>query len=468
VSRTVTRWHVLVYSWAIFIFALVLVFPTPEGLTPEGQRCLAIFCLSIILWVTNVIPMSVTSLFAIVLLPLFGVLSSKQAFSLFGNPAVFFILGALILSAALMQSGLSARLALTFLSWFRGSPGQLLSGILISSAFLAFWMPEHAVAAMMFPIVLEIGRSLKLKPTESRYGKALFLSLAWGAIIGGVATYLGGARNPLALALLNDRYGITIGFLEWMVAIVPLVLLMVIAARIAIRIFLPVDVDDVRSAERVLLEDIRKLGKVSLQEKKVAAVAVMTILAWVFASRSVGLANIAVLSAVSLFLVRAVDWKQVESNVNWGVILMYGGAIALGDALHTTGAAHWVVVTVFSHFAFSAFAVVVLLSLVAKLLTEGISNAAAVAVLLPLAFSLGDDYGVSPQVMTFAVAVPAGLAFCLPIGTPPNAICFSSGYYRVRDAVRVGIFLNLISWLIFAAILKFYWPLIGLTLVGTE
>jgi len=462
-----TRWQLLVYLIGAVLFALVLLLPTPEGLSPEGQRALAIFALAIVFWVTNVLPMSVTSLFAIVLIPLLGVMSSREAFALFGNPAVFFILGALILSAALLQSGLSSRLALLVLSRFRGGPGRLLTGILVSSAFLAFWMPEHAVAAMMFPIILEIGRSLRLKPAESTYGKALFLSLAWGAIIGGVATYLGGARNPLALGMLNDRYGITIGFVEWMEAIVPLVILMVGAAWVSIRVFLPIDIEDVSSAEKVLVEDIRKLGPVSVQEKKVAAVAGITILAWVLFSRTLGLANIAVLSAVALFIVRAVDWKQVESNVNWGVILMYGGAIALGDALHQTGAAHWLVDTVFSSFVFTPLAVVLILSLVAKLLTEGISNAAAVAVLLPLAFSLGDDFGISPVVMTFVVAVPAGLAFCLPIGTPPNAICYSAGYYRVRDAVRVGLFLNVISWVLFALLIKFYWPLIGLQFLTT-
>jgi len=462
-----TRWQILVYLWGATLFALVLGLPAPEGLTPEGQRALAIFAVAILFWVTNVIPMSVTSLFAIVLIPLLGVMSSREAFALFGNPAVFFILGALILSAALLQSGLSARLALVFLSWFRGGPGRLLTGILVSSAFLSFWMPEHAVAAMMFPIILEIGRSLRLKPGESSYGKALFLSLAWGAIIGGVATYLGGARNPLALGLLNDRYGISIGFFEWMAAIIPLVIVMTGAAWVTIRMFLPIDVEDVSSAEKVLLEDIRKLGPASRQEKKVAAVAALTILAWVFFSRRLGLANIAVLSAVSLFLIRAVSWKEVETNVNWGVILMYGGAIALGDALHQTGAAHWLVGAVFSSTVLTPLAVVLVLALAAKVLTEGISNAAAVAVILPLAFSLGDEYGITPQVMTFAVAVPAGLAFCLPIGTPPNAICYSSGYYGVRDAVRVGLILNVVSWVIFALLVKFYWPLIGLNLLGT-
>ncbi|MFQ6082167.1 MAG: SLC13 family permease [Candidatus Aminicenantia bacterium] len=457
------KWRYLILLITLIIFIGILLLPTPEGLSIPGQKALAIFSLCLILWVTNVIPLSITSLLAIVLLPLLNVLDAKTAYSLFGNNAVFFILGAFILAAALMSSGLSTRLALFFLTKFKKSPKRLLMGILLSSAFLAFWMPEHVVAALMFPIILEIADSLKLEPDKSIYGKAIFLSLAWGAVIGGVATFLGGARNPLAIGILYEDYKMKIGFLEWMIAIVPIVIVMLGFAYLIIRFFFKIDIKDISAAEEILTQKINRLGTMSKEEKIVGIIMLVTILCWITLSNYLGLAIIAILSAISLFVFDVVHWKEIEEYVNWGVILMYGGAIALGSALAQTKAAEWLALTLLSRFTLTSFSLVLLISFIAKFLTEGISNTAAVAILLPLGFALGQAHGVNPIIMVYVIAVPAGLAFCLPMGTPPNAICYSAGYYRISDAVKAGLVLNFISWLIFVLMILIYWPLIGLT-----
>ena len=455
-------WRNTVLLLAFLIFFLFLHFFKPEGLSPEGQKALAIFLLCLILWMTNVIPLAVTSLMAIVLLPLLGVLDTKTAFSLFGNPAVFFILGAFILAAALMRSGLSTRLALFFLTRIKKSPGSLLLGVILSSAFLAFWMPEHAVAALMFPLVLEVASSLDLKPKESSYGKALFISLAWGAVIGGVATFLGGARNPLAIGMLWEEFSLKISFLEWMIATVPIVVAMVFLAYGFIRLFFKIDIESIASAEKKLQERIHRLGKMSKREKIVGLIMVATVICWMTLSNTIGLANIAILSAVSLFLFNVVPWKEIEEYVNWGIILMYGGAISLGFALDHTQAAAWLAKNALSSSKVTPFVFIIVITFIAKFLTEGISNVATVAILLPLGFALGQTYGISPIIVVYAVAIPAGLAFSLPMGTPPNAICYASGYYRISDLIKAGLVLNVISWLLFLLMVKLYWPLIGL------
>ena len=455
-------WRNIILLLAFLIFFLFLHFFKPEGLSPEGQKALAIFLLCLILWMTNVIPLAVTSLMAIVLLPLLGVLDTKTAFSLFGNPAVFFILGAFILAAALMKSGLSTRLALFFLTRIKKSPGSLLLGVILSSTFLAFWMPEHAVAALMFPLVLEVASSLDLKPKESSYGKALFISLAWGAVIGGVATFLGGARNPLAIGMLWEEFSLKISFLEWMIATVPIVVAMVFLAYGFIRLFFKIDIESIASAEKKLQERIHQLGRMSKREKIIGLIMVATVICWMTLSNTIGLANIAILSAVSLFLFNVVPWKEIEEYVNWGVILMYGGAISLGFALDHTQAAAWLAKNALSSSKVTPFVFIIVITFIAKFLTEGISNVATVAILLPLGFALGQTYGISPIIVVYAVAIPAGLAFSLPMGTPPNAICYASGYYRISDLIKAGLVLNVISWLLFLLMVKLYWPLIGL------
>ena len=197
------------------IFIILLLMPTSAGLNPAGQRALAVFILTLTLWLTHVLPLSVTSLLGIALLPLLNVMSLEYTFSLFGSKAIFFILGALILASGLYQTGLGSRLAFKNISFSGNSPLKLLYGVLFTAAFLSLIMPEHAVAALLFPIVLEIAVSLDLKPLESNYGKLLFLTMAWGTVIGGITTYLGGARNLLAAGLLEKHYGISIGFFEW-------------------------------------------------------------------------------------------------------------------------------------------------------------------------------------------------------------------------------------------------------------
>jgi sodium-dependent dicarboxylate transporter 2/3/5 len=448
---------------ALSVLALFLM-PTPAGLTREAKGALAVFVLCLLLWVTNAIPLAATSLLALVLLPLVGAMKTDDVFALFGNKAVFFILGVLILSSGMMSSGLSARLALFSMRNFGRSPRILLAGVMLSGAFLSCWMPEHAVAAIMLPIALEIAVALKLIPGHHSYGKALFIALAWGANIGGVCTLLGGARNPLAIGMLHDYNGQSISFFQWMLAVVPITVVLLAVAFVVINVFFRIDIHEVAAARRALDEKIASMGRMSTREKRIGLQMLITILTWVFVGEKIGLANIAMLSAVLLFVFNLVDWPEVERNVNWGVIMMYGGAIALGSAMQKTGAATWLVSMALSSFKLTPFLLVSVIAFLSLLFTIGISNAAVVALLLPVSFTLSATYGVDPRVMVFTVAVPAGLDFCLPIGTPSNAIAYSAGYYRVSDSVRSGLVLDVLSWALFVLLAFYYWPLLGIRL----
>ena len=448
---------------SLLVLAVIFITPPPDGLSIEAKNAIGIFVMAIILWVTNALPLSVTGLFVIALLPLLDVMSSKEAFSLFGNKAVFFILGAFILAAAMLKTGLSKRIALMMLSRFDGSPRKLVGGIMITCAFLSFIMPEHAVAALMFPVVAVIANSLDLEPLNSKYGSFLFLSLAWGAIIGGVGTLLGGARNPLAIGLLKESTGLEISFFEWCLAVIPIVFVMLVVGFIVLNIFFKIDVTDVKPAKRALKRELDDIGKMTSYEKKAGLIMLLTIFSWVFLGNIFGLAVIAILSGVSLFMFNVLDWDDVESNVNWGIILMYGGAIAIGSALAATGAAEWIANLVLDNITLTPLVLVLVISFVSIFLTEGISNSACVAILIPIGFSLGDVVGINPIIMVYLIAVPSGLAFILPMGTPPNAIAYSAGYYEIREILLPGLILNLTSWIVFIMMVFTYWPLIGIS-----
>ncbi|MEK6790645.1 MAG: DASS family sodium-coupled anion symporter [Deltaproteobacteria bacterium] len=445
---------------ALGFYWLITIEP-PHGLSAAGLKAIAVFAVCLVLWVTNALPLAVTSILAMVLVPLFGILPGKETYALFGNEAVFFILGAFILAGAVMHSGLSTRIALTIMDRFGASPRRLLLSVYLLAATLSFFMSEHAVAAMLFPIVLEVAKSLGLKPGKSNYGKLLFLSLAWGCIIGGIGTFLGGARVPLAVGILKEISGATIGFLEYSVAVFPLVVIMLFVGYFMLTRFFPMDVVDVQGSHAMLGRRLKGLGKVSGVEYATGAVLCATIAAWMVIGRH-GLSVVALSSVVVLFVLRLVKWKDVEEYVNWGIILMYGGAIVLGTALDSSGAANWMIDALVGRWAGNPIAVFAALSLLAILLTEAMSNAAVIAVLVPVSVSLSGTLGISPTILTYSIAVPAGLAFMLPMSTPANAIVVSSNYVSVKEMARAGGIMVLISWVVFNLVAYLYWPLIGL------
>ena len=235
---------------------------------------------------------------------------------------------------------------------------------------------------------------------------------------------------------------------------------MLALAFLMLKLLFKIEFISVKEAHRVLRADIERLGPLSLQEKKIASIFTLAILSWIFFSNQLGLATIAILASGALFVTKTINWKDIENNINWGIILMYGGAIAIGVALSVTKASDWLALRLIAPFSGGDFSLIAALSLASKLLTEGISNVAAVAILLPISFGFVDVSGLSPVVMLYAVTIPAGLAFALPIGTPPNAIAFSSGYYSITDSIKGGVILNLLSWVLVLLVARFYWPLL--------
>ena len=453
--------RLIVFVIAGLVYWLITRLPAPADLQPQAMKAVAIFSVCIFFYITNVIPLMITSLLAVILFPLTGVLDSKTTFALFGNEAVFFILGAFILASPFMRCGLSRRIALAALQHFGESPRMLLFGVLALAALFSCWMSEHAVAAMMFPIVLEIADCLGLSPQTSRYGKAIFLSLAAGCIIGGITTFLGGARAPLAVGMLQEATGQTIGFTPWALAALPTTLLMLGFAFGLYQLFYPPEEIDIAKVRAMLQQRRLELGKITPRETGVSILTLGTIIAWVILGEQFGLAQIALIAVIIAFVFKLTDWQEVEEDVNWGIFLMYGGAICLGYAMEKTGGAAWLARHSLGAFVDSPTMLIAAISFLSIALTELLSNSAVVALLMPVALSMGKDLGIDPRVMTMAVTIPSGLGFMFPMGTPATAIAFSSGYLSMRDTVRTGWILFLAGWLVFNLSIHFIWPLIG-------
>src|SRR6056297_2450713 len=446
------------------IFTLLIFLPSPEGLSVAGKRALAIFTLCLTLWVTNYLPLAITSILGIALIPLFNVLTAVETFAIFGNRAVFFILGALIIAAAIYKTGIAKRVSYLFISKIDNSFENIILSIIGISYSLSLIMPEHAVAAILFPIVFQIVESLKLTPLESNFAKAAFLALAWGAVVGGITSFLGGARNILAVGLLENIYGININFMQWAKFSIIYSLPLLIISYYVIIYYFKTEVKNIKQRLNTIGQQYHELGPISRDEKLLSLLFLIIISSWMFLSGRVDISVTAILGGVLIFVFKIINWEEIESYINWGIILMYGGAIVIATSLTRTGAAEWLSESIFEFIPQSTFLILLVIVLITKFLTEGVSNVAAVAIVLPIAYSMGNILNLNPLIITYLVALTGGLAFMLPMGAPPNAIAFSSGYLELKEVIKVGFILNLISIVLLYIIAVRIWPLLGLKL----
>jgi len=449
----------LALFFAVFFFLISL--EGPVDLSREGYKVLCVFFLCVSLWTTNLIPLSITSLLAIAMIPMMGIMNASDVYSFFGNKAVFFILGVFILSAAMIACGLSTRLSIWVIDNWGANPSRLLMAIYFLSAFSSCFMSEHAVAAMMFPIVLEIVNTLGLRKEDSVFGKGMFFALAWGCIIGGTATVFGGGRVLLGVEILEKTtHNASIGILEYTKLSFPLVFILFICGWVVLKLFFSPDITDIEPVHQVLQKKLKSMGAVTIKEKGIACVMILTLIAWFCFSEDIGIANIALIAIVLLFVLNLINWRMVEEHVNWSIILMYGGAICLGEVMSQSGAALWLAKHAFEGTA-SPIIFLLLVAILSTVLTNFMSNSAVIAVLLPPALSMSDTYGISPSMVAMTVILTSNFAFMLPIGTPASAVAYSSRFISIGEMVRTGSLLSLLGMVAFATLLFFYWPLLG-------
>ena len=461
VQELKSRWILVAISIALY-FAVTCA-PIP-GFTENAHQVLGIFAMAAFLWVTSALPLSITGIAILLMLPLTHAVSAAKTYSYFGNYAVFFVLGAFILASPVMRSGLSTRLALTIISQFGRGPKRLLATLFSLSTFLAFFISEHAVAAMLYPIVGEILSAAKVKP-GSRFGLAAFFAMAWGAIIGGTATLLGGARAPLALGILESSTHRQISFLQWSIYTLPSVIPILCIAFLFVYVVGRKDTVNVIAARAKLELHHSALGKLSIREILTLFVLGTTIILWVTCGTKIGLDLIALFGVILAFLCGITRWHEIQEDVQWDIIIMYGSAIALGAALRDTGAAAVIVKMVLDLGITNPLSIFVCMLLLAFVLTEAMSNAAAVAVLLPIAIPLASKFGIDPRAITVGVATAAGLTFMLPVSTPAMAIMTNSLYVTPMNALKWGTPVKVFGIIVFCIVTYFYWPMVDLHII---
>ncbi len=446
--------------------ALVVFMDTPAGLTLAGQRSLAVLALCIVWWVFTPVGLPVTSIMGLALLPLLGAMPAAEAFALFGNQAVFFVIGVFLVAAVMLETGLSSRISLICLRKFAKDENRLCNGVLFVSWGLCAVVVSHAVAALMLPIVLELLRALNLGP-RSRTAKRLLLSMAWGTVAGSNLSLLSSARATLSLELygsyLSD-HGLPaspIGFLEYSLGSAPVSLASVLIAAAVLRWAFPPEGLELKPAVDKLNERVQAMGSISGREVTTLLVIAAMIVSVVSFGREYGLGTVALLFSAILFSLQTLKWEDAERYVNWGVALMYGGAIAIGSALHSSGATGWLINTLMPAGDIAPWWTLATTAVATAGMTELVSNSAVIALVMPVVLPVAEQVSLDPRVFAWAAPISAGLAFVLPTSTPALAMVFGTGHLRIRHALP-GVIITVFSLIAFLLAAHFVWPLIGL------
>jgi len=459
------------------LFTIILLFFRPDDLSQEGIAVLASTAWIAVWWITEAIPIAVTALLPIVLFPLTGGLDIASTTSAFGHKYVFLYLGGFIIAISIEKWNLHRRIALNIINIIGSDVRKIILGFMIATAFLSMWISNTATSVMMLPIGVAIIKQLKDNPNSSEnenqiFGKALMLAIAYAASIGGVGTLIGTPPNLVLAGVVSDIYNYEITFLQWFMFGFPIsVILLFICWKYLTRFAFTFEQSEFPGGKQEIQRLLKTLGKISYEEKMVSIIFGITAFCWI--TRSFLLQGIlpalddtiiALFFSVVLFLVpskdkteKLINWDEAV-KLPWGIILLFGGGMALAQGFETSGLAVWIGQQMTTLQGVTAILLVFLLIAAVNFLTEITSNLATTAMLLPVLAPMAITVDMHPFILMVGAAVAASCAFMLPVATPPNAVVFGSGYLRIPDMVSKGIWMNIISIIVLTVFVYFVLP----------
>jgi len=417
-------------------------------------------------WTAEAVPLPVTALLPIPMMPLLGIAPEAPVAAQFGHPLIFLFLGGFLIGQGLQRWGLHRRIALALVLRLGHSPAGLLGGFMLATAFLSMWISNTATAVMMFSVGLAVIKSLGGVATEAqtrRFGVALMLAIAYASSIGGVGTLIGTPPNALLAAYLRETQGYTLDMQGWFWIGLPFVGLMLPLAWFWLsRPLQAMPWGDLLGSVR---QEYRTLGPLRRAEGYVLGVFVLAVLGWILRPQLVAWLGIplsdsavALSAALLMFVIpapggsRLLDWESAL-KLPWGVLLLFGGGLALASAFEATGLSAWIGSTLAGLGSLPPWMLVLCVALVVIFLTELTSNTAVAATFLPVMGALAEGLELDVRLLAIPVAVAASAAFMLPVATPPNAIVFAYEGLRIPHMVRAGFGLNLVTVLIIVLIL---------------
>ncbi len=469
-------------AMGLVLFTLMQAVPPPAGLTAEAWTVAALGLIMLTWWVTEAVPIPVTSLLPLVILPLFGVLGFKDAAVPYASPIVLLLLGGFIIAKSVEAWGLHARVALAVVARAGSSPAAMVGGFMLASAILSMWISNTATAIMLTPIAISVAQRLCGEGwRQAPVSIALLLGVAYGCSIGGIGTPVGTPTNLIILGYLENEFGRSIGFAEWMAYGLPMVaVLLPLAWLVLTRISLKVAGRGDAPAQDVIAAERRRLGAITTPETRVAMAFAAIALAWTFRLPLTELTVagrqpfgevtdhlIAIAGAILFFLIPSgsgerralLTWEEAE-RIPWGVLLLFGGGLSLAAAITSTGLGDWMGARLT---VLNALPLILLIGALVTFVifwTEITSNVATASALMPVIGAVALAGGDDPLYLAMPVAVAASCAFMLPMATGPNAIAYASGAVSIPRMAKTGVALNLLCIIAISALSAWWLPLL--------
>ncbi len=455
------------------VASLAMYFLLPDSLAHEGKVTAAVAVLMGVWWMTEAIPIPVTALIPLVAFPVFAGANINEVGASYGNNIIFLFMGGFILALAMQRWNLHRRIALLTLKLMGPRSESMIAGFMIATGFLSMWVSNTATAVMMLPIGMsvlllvsrvapDVGEKVTNENGEpiikSNFATALMLGIAYSASVGSLGTIIGTPPNTLLVGYLDENFGIKIGFGQWMLVGVPLSVVFMFATWFLLtKVLFKPEIKEIPGGRELIKREFDALGKPSAGEMRVLAIFILAAVLWiflplVFPDPPISDAGIAMLISVLLFIVpggaargvRLMDW-QAAVQMPWGVLLLFGGGLALSAAFGTSGLTEWIGEVAQGIGGLPVVLLVVLVTAAIIFLTELTSNTATAATFLPVAGGIALGIGVDPMLLAIPVALAATSAFMLPVATPPNAVAFGTGYVSINQMVKGGVWLNLIG-----------------------
>ena len=442
-------------------------------------------------WITEAIPLAVTALIPVVLFPLLGVVDGKTISALYFNHVIFLFIGGFLMAFAMERWNLHRRIALRILILFGVSPGRILMGFMLATAFLSMWMSNTATAMMMVPIafsiILKLEESLG-KEKVSKYSVGLLLAVAYSASIGGIATLVGTPPNLSFVRITSIIFPnmTEISFADWFIFALPITILLFFTAWLILYLMYKPK----SSWEGITINDFRTeyklLGKPKPEEKVVFVLFTLLVFMWIFRSEIViqslvipGWENlfehpkflndgtVAVFFALLLFIIpsktqkgeKLMNW-ETAGKIPWGIVLLFGGGFALAQGFVDSGLSVWFGEQLAGLANVEPIVLTLANASLISLLTELTSNVATTEMILPILAGLAVTIKINPLLLMIPATLASSLAFMLPVATPPNAIIFGTNRLQIKDMVKTGILLNLVGIIIVTLIMYFWGTLV--------
>jgi sodium-dependent dicarboxylate transporter 2/3/5 len=472
--------------WLSFFTGIILALAeylfNPFTLDKDAAKAVAVAVLMISWWISEALPMPAVALVPLVLHPLLQLSTIEEVSKSYSNPVIFLFMGGFMIGLALQKWNLHKRIALQIVKLTGTSGDRIILGFILATGFLSMWLSNTATTMMMFPIALSVivvmKEHEKAGPGLTNFSLVLMLVIAYASNIGGMATIIGTPPNVAFIGFIEKKYGFTIQFIDWMILCTPLALLLLAALYVSMtKVLFPNRIKSNEEANTFIHNELDSLGRLSKAEKRVLLIFSVTAFLWITKDLLNGLAlfklddnMIAVIGALALFAtpsgerkdkspVMILEWHDTK-NMSWGILLLFGGGIALAASLEKAGVmaqiGSWL--AGFSHM--GGFALILLIVVISIFLSELMSNVAQVIVLAPVLAALADALNLDPILLGLPMTLAASAASMMPIGTPPNAIVFGSGFIKLKDMLKAGFVMNIISIILITLFCWFLLPLV--------